>query len=84
MHHPWFRAKTYGWGWTPATWQGWLVVLIYAGTIGGSALLFLRPRPTVTGCIEYVSTIAVASALLVAICIRKGEKLGWRWGDRKD
>ena len=25
----WFKAKLYGWGWTPAKWQGWLVVLTY-------------------------------------------------------
>jgi hypothetical protein len=26
---PWFRARTgrFSWGWTPATWQGWLVTL---------------------------------------------------------
>ena len=23
----WFRRKTFGLGWTPCTWQGWLVVL---------------------------------------------------------
>jgi predicted GH43/DUF377 family glycosyl hydrolase len=22
----WFRAKEYGWGWYPATWEGWLVL----------------------------------------------------------
>ncbi len=24
---PWFKRKTYGWGWTPVSWQGWLVTL---------------------------------------------------------
>ncbi|HEY3948619.1 hypothetical protein [Phenylobacterium sp.] len=26
---PWFRARTglWSWGWTPVTWQGWLVTL---------------------------------------------------------
>ncbi len=22
----WFKAKNYGWGWYPATWQGWLIL----------------------------------------------------------
>ena len=22
----WFKAKTYGYGWTPATWQGWGII----------------------------------------------------------
>ena len=26
----WFRAKTMGWGWYPATWEGWLISLIFA------------------------------------------------------
>ena len=25
----WFKARLYGWGWTPATWQGWLVLAIW-------------------------------------------------------
>ena len=25
---PWFRAKRFGWGWTPITWEGWLVTLL--------------------------------------------------------
>ena len=27
MSEPWFRARTYGWGWTPASIEGWLVLL---------------------------------------------------------
>ena len=26
----WFRAKCYGWGWYPCSWEGWLVILIWA------------------------------------------------------
>lgn len=29
----WFKAKLYGWGWTPVTWQGWCVILVYASLI---------------------------------------------------
>jgi hypothetical protein len=24
---PWFGRKAHGWGWSPATWQGWLVMV---------------------------------------------------------
>ncbi|HEX4198900.1 MAG TPA: hypothetical protein VHZ26_15795 [Caulobacteraceae bacterium] len=24
---PWFRSRTLGYGWTPITWEGWLVTL---------------------------------------------------------
>ncbi len=25
----WFKRKLYGWGWTPARWQGWVTLLVY-------------------------------------------------------
>ena len=36
MSELWFRAKRFGWGWAPFTWQGWaitfgFVALILAG-----------------------------------------------------
>lgn len=24
----WFKAKNYGWGWYPVTWEGWTVTII--------------------------------------------------------
>src|SRR5215472_16377344 len=29
MDHLWFRAKSYGWGWTPASVEGWLVLGLF-------------------------------------------------------
>jgi hypothetical protein len=83
MERLWFKAKTFGWGWTPSTWQGWIVILVYAATIAAGAFLFLR-HPSTWGWIGYFSAIAVATALLIAVCFKTGEKPGWRWGDRKD
>ena len=25
---PWFKPKRFGYGWTPASWQGWAVTLV--------------------------------------------------------
>ena len=83
MERPWFKAKTYGWGWTPATWQGWVVMLIYVGAIGASAFICLFPKPTTAGWTGYASTIAVATVLLIVVCFKKGETPGWRWGKPK-
>jgi hypothetical protein len=33
-HQPWFRTRSSGLGWTPITWQGWLVTIL-------SCLIFL-------------------------------------------
>jgi hypothetical protein len=29
MRNIWFKAKRYGYGWTPYTWEGWLVFFIF-------------------------------------------------------
>jgi hypothetical protein len=38
---PWFRARTgrFSWGWTPVTWQGWLVTLGLALLIVGFSVV---------------------------------------------
>lgn len=91
--HYWFAAKRYGWGWGRAlTWQGWLV---YAGAIAsvvGYAGWILRQanaEQLSSADNEYITAgffvlLAVVVPVLVAICLFKGEPLGWRWrGVRK-
>jgi hypothetical protein len=69
----WFGAKTYGYGWTPITWQGWLVVGIYLVLVIGLST-YLEPG------IEYFGLTFLATATLVWISAKKGEKARWRWG----
>jgi hypothetical protein len=40
---PWFRARTgrFSYGWTPVTWQGWLVTLIGVLVFVGLNLAFV-------------------------------------------
>ncbi|MFA5652129.1 MAG: hypothetical protein WC933_02080 [Candidatus Paceibacterota bacterium] len=72
----WFRAKTYGWGWYPITWQGWAViftwVIIFATIISNVRINSL----------EYWVSIIVSISILIYICYKKGEKPGWRWGKK--
>ena len=76
----WFKRKLYGWGWTPATWQGWAVITIYilavlsfAFTIDDKAsvreVLFTGTLP-----------ITLLTITLIRICYKKGEKPRWTWG----
>ena len=77
----WFRAKYYGWGWYPATWQGWITMLIWAGLfiiIVGSGddksnMMFSVVLPAI------LITIA-----LIIVCYIKGDKPCWRWGGCKN
>lgn len=81
----WFRAKDYGWGWSPATWQAWLILLIFVVLIvldfywidassASDAQSFARWMP---------DTMALV-LILVAISWMTGEKPGWRWGKKDE
>jgi len=46
--HPdsrWFRAKTFGWGWMPVRWQGWLTVLLFVAFVCWDSLRFNSSLP---------------------------------------
>jgi hypothetical protein len=73
----WFRAKAYGWGWgAPATWQGWLVLVLYVAGMVASVVLLPPERTTV----EFLACVGALTAALLAVCWLKGEPPRWRWG----
>lgn len=83
MKKLWFRTKTYGWGWTPATWQGWLVIAVYVLFV----VVILQQLDTVTHSAsdtfyEVVLPLVFVTAALIGVCIKTGEKPRWRWGGK--
>lgn len=80
-HRYWFLAKQYGWGWVPTTWQGWgvtgafIVFVIWNNTTIQSAT-----EPTQDQMLWYFVKLIAATALLLSICYKTGEKPRWRWG----
>lgn len=76
----WFPAKTFGWGWgPPATREGWLVLVGYfvALVVG---IVFWPPEEG--HLLRWLAYTAVITAVLLAICWKKGEPPKWRWGER--
>ena len=73
----WFRAKRYGWGWTPVTWQGWATLAVFVALLAADALTF-PPRKALSA---YIACGVGLTVLLLAVCWRKGEPPRWRWGD---
>ena len=81
----WFKRKLYGWGWTPARWQGWAVIGVYVvalvkifkdvdkGSHSGSDTL-----------IGVFVPFIVLTIILILICYKTGEKPRWQWGERKE
>lgn len=79
----WFKAKRFGWGWTPAAPEGWAVVVLFLAALMGStvALVRFRPAPPSPAMVaEHLALACALAAALVGICYKTGEKPGWRWG----
>ena len=77
----WFKAKRYGSGWYPATWEGWLVTLLYVVlmvTVAAAVDETAQPRNATVAVV--VMTWIVLTAALLVICYATGEKPRWRWG----
>ncbi|HEY1506917.1 MAG TPA: hypothetical protein VGF92_21630 [Stellaceae bacterium] len=79
----WFKAKTYGWGWTPATWEGWAVtvadlaaVLGWIGYLVSHRELATRPDYLLIALLPILAAVAI----MIVVCWLKGERPRWRWG----
>jgi hypothetical protein len=65
---PWFGPRRLpGWGWSPVTWQGWLVIVVFLAAIAGCA--FLLP-----GVVLRLIAEAVLVLLLLAVCLLTGTR----------
>lgn len=71
----WFKAKTYGLGWTPATWEGWLVTILF--------VIFFVDFAIRSDGKGVIVPAVVAIATLLVICYFTGEPLRWQWGEKK-
>lgn len=73
----WFKRKTYGWGWTPSSWEGWSVLLLYIVYL---VYIFSKFRnidstshsgsDTIMG---FTVPVILLTVLLLLICYIKGE-----------
>ena len=80
MKKIWFKAKEYGYGWCPCTWEGWAVI---AGYIIIFAILVAIFETNVEKFwLPYTISVLILTILLVYISYKKGEKPGWRWGSK--
>ncbi|MEN9582878.1 MAG: hypothetical protein RL641_832 [Candidatus Parcubacteria bacterium] len=80
----WFKRKLYGYGWVPATWQGWLVLVVYLVAVWLFALTIDENSPTRESVFTFFLPMALLTATLLRICYQKGEKPRWQWGKHKD
>ncbi len=80
----WFKARRFGWGWTPVSVEGWIVSAVFALLMLAGAVVFIERLlaggdPRVAALLFLLWTLLLVAALS-AIAWAKGEKPGWRWG----
>lgn len=79
-----FKAKRYGWGWYPATIEGWVILGIYIIYVVYRAVVMDALFDTWTSAaFRFFFELIPPTAILIAVCYLTGEKPEWRWGDKK-
>jgi hypothetical protein len=73
------RSMAMGGG-PPVCWQGWVFLLAWIAGLSGCGYLVLTRLHSMA---LFFTIEAVFVAVLIFVCVLKGEKPGWRWGDKK-
>jgi len=75
----WFKRKRYGWGWVPATIEGWLVVAAFLVLLFlGSSLM--KGSNTAAAVVCWV----LGGGILIWANLTHGPAAKWRWGWKPD
>ncbi len=84
MKRLWFVNKTYGWGWTPSTWEGWLVILAFVILMVSDAtrLGIFVETPPIQNISWFIFDTFILVAILLIIAWKTGEKPEWRWAGK--
>ncbi len=62
-NNPWFSKKRIGYGVRPASWQGWVVTLVFCAIIAGSGMYFIPQNGIIT--FSVISLVSLAILLLL-------------------
>lgn len=79
----WFRQKTYGYGVTPCSWEGWLITLLLTGLIGGGVYVlfgFSEEPPMLHGLYFFFYLFALVLVFFRFTASKTKGELRWRWG----
>ncbi|MBP9756972.1 MAG: hypothetical protein KBD06_00040 [Candidatus Pacebacteria bacterium] len=79
----WFKRRRFGWGWEPATWQGWLVLAAYIVAVIAFALTIDENSPPREIAFTFVLPITFLTMGFIRFCYAYGEEPRWSWGNEK-
>jgi hypothetical protein len=73
----WFKRKTYGYGWTPTTWQGWAVIVVWL-------ISFYLVITGINSELVKLVSILILTGILIFVSYKKGERPRWQWGEKEE
>ena len=84
MKKIWFKRKTYGWGWQPATWQGWIVTMSFLAfvIVHGFMIEQYIERLASLGIFLWSLGLLCLVIALIIVCYMYGESPRWQWGKK--
>jgi hypothetical protein len=74
----WFKPKSFGYGATPSTWEGWVCVLAFVLLVGGLSWVLLGPDPSAAAWVVWALLVIVLT-LSFAIFTKRKTDGDWRW-----
>ena len=77
-----FKRRRYGWGWTPVSWQGWVIVFVPLGVIIANAFLLPGENTTALNLLYYLIITFLLVILLILVVAKNSPKPKWRWGKK--
>lgn len=84
MRHFWFKRKQYGWGWQPASKEGWIVTALYLVAIIAAASHFLTGEGGEGSFEKFIGFTFVSVVLFIVIAWKTGEPPRWQWGGGRE
>ena len=77
----WFKRKLYGWGWTPATREGWAVTAVFILLVIGNVIRFSPETKSEEDILfGLMPQTIVLIVIFILIVVLKGEPPKWQWG----
>ncbi|KND50263.1 MAG: hypothetical protein AB198_01580 [Parcubacteria bacterium C7867-003] len=76
----WFKAKRFGYGWYPCSWEGWAVILLYLIVVIVHTInveKFVKSGADLI--LNFLIPLIINTIFLIIISHARGEKASWRW-----
>ena len=83
MNKYWFKPKTYGWGFVPISWEGWLATLGMVGILMMAAYshgFFESEISTQDGVGFLVDLVIIGIVGSILMIPKTKGKVRWQWG----